>query len=143
LVFAHRSDVDVTWSAHPFLRETFRQLLGCPVERVFDVVARSLGAGLDKRPRVRTRDPTMLDRYERLIEATRLAGREEEAYALFDTALGAWSGLSSLGEYQRGYRILSSFGTTEQPEVSLKHSLTSKEPRCRTVSPSSRNQSAV
>ena len=39
LVFEYRSDADVTWTAHPFLRENFRDLLGCPAERVFDVVA--------------------------------------------------------------------------------------------------------
>ena len=50
LVFEYRSDATVTWTAHPFLRERFRELLGCPAEKVFDVVAQSLGAGLEKRP---------------------------------------------------------------------------------------------
>src|SRR4029453_6507215 len=99
---------DVTWSAHPFLREKFRDLLGCPVEDVFDVVARSLGARLEKRPETAPSDPHMLDRYERLIEATRLAGRENEALRLF------WEGMDfrrlfDEGEYQRIYRILASF----------------------------------
>ena len=30
LVFEYRSNTDVTWTAHPFLRETFRELLGLP-----------------------------------------------------------------------------------------------------------------
>ena len=82
LVFEYRSEAAVTWTAHPFLRERFRELLGCPPERVFDVVAQSLGAGLEKRPDTKPAEPAVLDRYERLIEATRLAGREQEAFDL-------------------------------------------------------------
>ena len=48
----------VTWTAHPFLRERFRELLGCPAEQVFDVVAQALGAGLEKRPDTKPSDPT-------------------------------------------------------------------------------------
>ena len=48
----------VTWTAHPFLRERFRALLGCPAERVFDVVAEALGAGLEKRPDTKPSDPS-------------------------------------------------------------------------------------
>src|SRR6185436_19125062 len=33
LVFQYESGEAVTWSAHPVLRERFRELLGCPVER--------------------------------------------------------------------------------------------------------------
>ena len=40
LVFEYRGDTSVTWTAHPFLRERFRGLLGCAPEKVFDVVAR-------------------------------------------------------------------------------------------------------
>jgi hypothetical protein len=83
LVFQYRSGDTVIWTAHPFLRERFRELLGCPAERVFDAVVEALGAGLEKRPDVKPTDSTTLDRYERLIEATRLAGREQEAFDLF------------------------------------------------------------
>ena len=48
----------------------------------FDGVARSLGAGLEERPETTPSGPSVLDRYERLIEATRLAGREQEAFDL-------------------------------------------------------------
>ena len=57
LVFEYRSETSVTWTAHPFLREKFRDLLGCPPEKVFDVVAQSLGAGLEKRPETKPSDP--------------------------------------------------------------------------------------
>jgi hypothetical protein len=116
LVFEYRGDTGVTWTAHPFLREKFRDLLGCPAEKVFDVVAAALGAGLEKRPATKPRDPSMLDQYERLIEATRLAGREQEAFDLYWDGLGNhWHLGWVLGEYQRGYRILMEFSATGQP----------------------------
>ena len=89
LVFEYRSDASVTWTAHPFLRERFRDLLGIPAEKVFEVVAQSLGTGLEKRPETKPSDPSVLDRYERLIEATRLAGREQEAFDLVLVWMGA------------------------------------------------------
>ncbi len=116
LVFQYQSDEAVTWTAHPFLRERFRGLLGCPAERVFDVVAQALGAGLEKRPHTKPTDPATLDRYERLIEATRLAGREQEAFELYWYGLGAYEHLGwVLGEYERGYRILAAFSATGSP----------------------------
>jgi tetratricopeptide (TPR) repeat protein len=117
LVFQYQSGEAVTWTAHPFLRERFRELLGCPAERVFDVVAQALGAGLEKRPDTAPSDPTILDRYERLIEATRLAGREQEAFDIYWYGMGSARQLANiLGEYERGYRILSAFSVTGRPE---------------------------
>jgi hypothetical protein len=110
LVFQYRSGEAVTWTAHPFLRERFRELLGCPAEQVFDVVAQALGTGLEKRPDTKPRDQATLDRFERLIEATRLAGRDEEAFEFFWYGLGSYAHLGRvLGEYERGYRILAAF----------------------------------
>jgi tetratricopeptide (TPR) repeat protein len=118
LVFEYRSDLSsVTWTAHPFLREKFRDLLGCPPQKVFDVVAQSLGTGLEKRPETKPSDPSVLDRYERLIEATRLAGREREAFDLYYYGLGGYGNLGwALGEYQRSYRILAAFSAKGTPE---------------------------
>ena len=117
LVFQYESDEAVTWTAHPFLRERFRELLGCPAERVFDVVAETLGAGVEKRPDAHPRELAILDRYERLIEATRLAGREQEAVELYWYGLGSYRHLGwILGEYERGYRILAAFSATGRPE---------------------------
>jgi tetratricopeptide (TPR) repeat protein len=117
LVFQYRSADAVTWTAHPFLRERFRELLGCPAEQVFNVVAQALGAGLERRPDNNPIDQTTLDRYERLIEATRLAGREQEAFDLYWYGLGSYEHLAkSLGEYERGYRILAAFSATGRPE---------------------------
>jgi tetratricopeptide (TPR) repeat protein len=117
LVFQYQSTEAVTWTAHPFLRERFRELLGCPAEQVFDVVAQALGAGLETRPDTKPSEPTTLDRYERLIEATRLAGREQEAFEFFMDGLGSYRHLGwVLGEYERGYRILVAFSGTGRPE---------------------------
>ncbi len=117
LVFAYSSETSVTWTAHPFLREKFRDLLGCPSERVFDVVAQSLSTGLEKRPETKPSDSSVLDRYERLIEAMRLAGREQEAFDLYGFGLGGYGNLGwMLGEYQRGYRILAAFSATGRPD---------------------------
>jgi tetratricopeptide (TPR) repeat protein len=113
LVFEYRGDATVTWTAHPFLRERFRDLLGIPAEQVFEVVAQSLGTGLKKRPETKPSDPTVLDQYERLIEATRLAGREQEAFDLFQDGMGGIHNLLEvLGQHQRGYRILAAFSPT-------------------------------
>src|SRR5262249_33561031 len=73
LVFEYRSGLAINWTAHPFLRESFGKLLGCPVERIFEVVSEALGAGLEKRPDNKPTKVDDLDCYERLIEVTRLA----------------------------------------------------------------------
>jgi hypothetical protein len=117
LVFAYSGETTVTWTAHPFLRESFRQLLSCPAAQVFDIVAGSLGIGLEAHPTTYPTSSTVLDRYERLIEATRLAGREAEAFDLYWLGLGSYPHLGTkLGEYQRAYRILTGFSSTGCPE---------------------------
>src|SRR5262249_5152715 len=62
------------------------------------------------RPESAPEHAATLDRYEQLIEATRLAGREREAFDLYWYGLGGYANLArKLGEYARGYRILRSF----------------------------------
>jgi hypothetical protein len=115
LVFATTSADAVSWTAHPFLRDRFRQLLYCPPERVFAVVAVALGANLDKRPATKPSDASDLDRYEQLIEATRLAGKEEDASELYWSGLGGFDHLGkALGQYMRGYRIVAAFSGSGQ-----------------------------
>jgi tetratricopeptide (TPR) repeat protein len=116
LVFEYQTDSISTWTAHPFLRDRFGELLGCPPEKVFELVAAKLGTDLEKRPETKPSDPKVLDRYEELIEATRLAGREQDAFDLYSYAMGNIDNLGwVLGEYQRGYRILATFSPTGQP----------------------------
>ena len=100
----------LTWTAHPFVRERFASLLACPASEVFGAVAERLGRGLEARPENKPQDVALLDRYEQLIEATRLAGRVQEAFELYWYGLGYFAHLGKLlGEYARGYRILRSF----------------------------------
>jgi tetratricopeptide (TPR) repeat protein len=115
LVFKYTSNATITWTAHPFLREKFRQLLECPAVKVFDVVAQSLSVGLETRPVTGPSDPRVLDQYERLIEAMRFAGREQEAFDLYWYGMGRGN-LWTLGEYERGYRTVLAFSSTGQPE---------------------------
>jgi hypothetical protein len=122
LVFRYASHEAVAWTAHPFLRDRFRLLLGCPPEQVFAVVADALGAGLEKLPITLPTEPAELDHYERLIEATRLAGREKGAFAIFKYRLGGYEHLGKkLGEYIRGYRILKGFSHCGQPQKLVSH----------------------
>src|SRR5204862_1018071 len=52
----------------------------------------------------------MLDQYEQLIEATRLAGRVPWAFEAYWYKLGNYRGLGGgLGEFGRGQRILRGF----------------------------------
>src|SRR5262249_42991263 len=88
----------------------------CPAEDVFTVIAEALGAGLEVRPETYPTDPDTLDRYERLVEATRLAGREQEAAELYWYGMGNYQNLGlTLGEYRRAYRILAAFDLRSDP----------------------------
>lgn len=116
LIFRYASDAAGTWTAHPFLRGYFRSLLGCPAERVFDVVSKSLYANLVDKPFIKPRDPALLDRFEELIEVERLAGREQRAFDIYRFILGGFKHLGwVLGEYERGHRILAAFSPTDRP----------------------------
>ncbi len=111
LVFRYLSiDQTATWTAHPFVRERFAALLGCPASEVFAAVAERLGQGLEQRPESKPLEVALLDRYEQLIEALRLAGRAQEAYNLLRFGLGGYDHLGKVvGDYARGYRILRGF----------------------------------
>ena len=111
LVFHYLStDQTATWTAHPFVRERFAALLGCPASEVFAAVAERLGQGLEQRPESKPLEVAVLDRYEQVIEAMRLAGRAQEAFDLYWFGLGSYEHLGKVvGDYARGYRILRGF----------------------------------
>src|SRR5262249_2657418 len=80
MVFRYDTPQGATFSAHPFLRDYFRELLEVTKpEEIHETVRRRLASNLEERPWSRPTDPTMLDRYEALIEHTRLAGKTQEA----------------------------------------------------------------
>jgi tetratricopeptide (TPR) repeat protein len=110
LVFRYETDGQVVYSAHPFLREFFRNLLGTKPESVHESVRARLAPSLEARPSANPSDPAILDQYELLIEQTLLAGRVQEAFDLYCYGLGRYENLAwVLGENARGVRILERF----------------------------------
>jgi tetratricopeptide (TPR) repeat protein len=110
LVFGYKTEGQIVYSAHPFLREFFRNLLGTKAESVHESVRSRLAPSLDARPSKKPRDPAVLDQFELLIEQTLLAGRVQEAFDLYRFGLGGYDNLGKvLGDYARGLRILECF----------------------------------
>ena len=110
LVFRYVTDGQAVYSAHPFLREYFRNLLGTNPESVHESVRARLVPGLEARPETPPSDPAVLDQYEMLIEQTLLAGRVQEAFDLYWYGLGGYKNLGMiLGENGRGLRMVERF----------------------------------
>lgn len=120
LIYTYQRGLTVTYTAHPFLREYFRQLLGVPAEDIHEVVRSQLAVGLEARPTTKPRDPEMLDRYEALIEHSIWAGHFKEAYDLFCNVMGGGGDdfhlYHTLGDYGRILRILSLFSENGDPQ---------------------------
>jgi tetratricopeptide (TPR) repeat protein len=114
LVFLYVADRQAVYSAHPFLRDFFRKLLGTKPESVHESVRARLASSLDAKPKTPPIDPPTLDQYELLIEETLLAGRIQEAWELYWSGLGGFKNLGwALGEYARGLRTLERFAPQE------------------------------
>jgi tetratricopeptide (TPR) repeat protein len=110
LVFRYETSRQAVYSAHPFLREFFRKLLGTRPESVHESVRAKLAPSLDARPSTSPSDPAILDQYELLIEQTLLAGRVREAFDLYWYGLGGCRNLGFiLGENARGLRMVERF----------------------------------
>jgi tetratricopeptide (TPR) repeat protein len=110
LVFRYETGAEAVYSAHPFLRDFFRTLLGTKAEGVHESVRARLAPTLEKRPKRAPSDPGILDQYEFLIEESLLAGRVQEAYELYWYGMGSYANLGrGLGENARGLRILERF----------------------------------
>jgi len=121
LIYSYSSNNTIVYTAHPFLRDYFRTLLGVKPEDIHDVVRQKLAIGLDTRPENKPSDTATLDRYEKLIEHSILAGHYQEAYDLFDNVLGGGGGNTHLyhkiGDYGRIIRILSLFSEDGTPQT--------------------------
>jgi tetratricopeptide (TPR) repeat protein len=119
LVYTYKRQNLLTYTAHPFLREYFRNLLGIPPEKIHEAVMSKLTIGLDSKPLIKPRKPEMLDRYEALIEHSILAGHVQEASELFNNAMGgapgSWHIYHILCDYGRIIRILSLFSADGEP----------------------------
>lgn len=109
LVFRYETDRQMVYSAHPFVRDFFRNLLGARPESVHESVRARLAPGLETKPAIPPTDPSILDRYELLMEQTLLAGKVEEAFALYSAHLGGYSTFRDTGDSSRGLRMLERF----------------------------------
>ncbi|MFC2140678.1 DUF4062 domain-containing protein [Acidobacteriota bacterium] len=120
LVYTYKRQNLLTYTAHPFLREYFRDLLGVPPEKIHEAVRSKLAVGLDSKPETKPREPEILDRYEALIEHSILAGHVKEACYLFHDVMGGDAGSDhiyhTLGDYGRIIRILSQFSADGEPQ---------------------------
>ena len=118
LLLRFNSEGPPTFTAHPFLRVHFEKLLGSSARvQVHEAVRSKLARELLPLPGELPTAPVELDRYERLIEMSRLAGRTQEACDLFRSALGGYTHLGRVvGDYSRGRRIVSSFSPDGSPE---------------------------
>lgn len=104
------NDGQAVYSAHPFLRQFFRERLGTKAESVHESVRAKLAPSLEAKPKTKPRDTKILDQYELLIEETLLAGRAKEALDLYEYGLGGYDNLGHhLGENSRGLPILEGF----------------------------------
>ncbi|MFT3770126.1 MAG: helix-turn-helix transcriptional regulator [Minicystis sp.] len=103
------------WSSHPFVAEYFRSILGTSAERIHAVTSDALAARLDTH-RAGATESTLLDAYEELLVHTRAAGRVEEAWGIYQRAMGGFAHLGlRLGEMRRGARVLQGFTEDGDP----------------------------
>jgi tetratricopeptide (TPR) repeat protein len=118
LVFRYRTQGREFFTAHPFLRDYFKSLLGFPPEALHEQARNRILAQLEARPiGDPSRDVRALDAYELLIEHTLLAGRVDRAWWLYASTLGGYATLGGRhGEFARGVRILAGFATDADPE---------------------------
>jgi hypothetical protein len=115
LVFRYNTDGQIVYSAHPFLREFFRDRINAKPESVHESVRLGLAPSLEARPKTPPSEAAVLDQYEMLIEESLLAGHIVEAFELYKYGLGSGRNLGwALGENGRALRILESFVPGDQ-----------------------------
>ena len=120
LVFRYETEKRAVYSAHPFLRDFFRTLLGAKPEDVHESVRRKLAPSLVAKPKKKPSDPAIFEQYELLIEQTLLAGRIKEAFEIYWIGIGGFTNLGiALGDNARGIRILDRFVSRDESFVKL------------------------
>ncbi|UQA60119.1 helix-turn-helix domain-containing protein [Polyangium aurulentum] len=103
------------WSAHPFVREHFKTLLGVAPSAVEAALAPPQ-ISLTRAPRRPPREGEALDALEALARALIAAGRMEEAYGVYARSMGGFSHLGLvLGEMSRGARAVRAFASADDP----------------------------
>jgi hypothetical protein len=121
LVFRYETGEQIAYSAHPFLRDFFRNLLGTKPEPVHESVRSKLAPSLDARPAKPPSDPAILDKYELLIEQTLLSGRVQEAFDLYWFGLGDQNLIFTVGDNARGLRVLERFAPKDDFSLIAPH----------------------
>ncbi|MDC0721989.1 helix-turn-helix domain-containing protein [Nannocystis bainbridge] len=103
------------YTAHPFVAEYFRSLLGAPPAAIHEVERAHLIARLDvHRPGPHADE--RLETYEALLLHTLRAGRTGEAASIYFRSLGGFSHLGlQLGAMSRGARIVREFAPGGDP----------------------------
>lgn len=114
LVFRQNVAGETRWSAHPFVRDWFRALLGEDEKSLHEAVSSGI-VNLLGRPQRALDDPRLLELYELLIESTIGAERFDEAFRRFDEYFHGIEGLGEVGDFARGARILAKFSSTGSP----------------------------
>lgn len=116
LAFGHGEGQHRVYTAHPFVRDHFKKLGGPGASNVHELFRRRLAPSLELQPGKTPGDKDTLDRFEALIEHTRLAGETEEAFELYWHGMGGYKHLAlRLGEYRRARRIVEGFSPDGTP----------------------------
>jgi tetratricopeptide (TPR) repeat protein len=120
LIYTYQKGDSLIYTAHPFLREYFRNLLSVKPEDIHEAVRNELAAGLDTKPANKPMETEILDKYEVLIEHSILAGHYQEAHDLFFNVMSGSAGSDhlyhTLGDYGRIMRIISLFSDDGTPQ---------------------------
>ncbi|WNG17964.1 NACHT domain-containing protein [Cystobacter fuscus] len=116
LIYIYGEGTRKTYSAHPFLRDYFREQLEVKTEQIHEAIRVRLAPSLEEKPSSYPVHAEILDRYERLIQHSAAAGRVGDAIRLYFQGLGGYTHLGlDLGDYGRGVRILRGFSSDGTP----------------------------
>jgi hypothetical protein len=110
-------EADGSYSVHPAVRDHFHRLASTSGAGSWHRVLRDQLVNLARRPGVRLpEDPVTLDLVEEAVYHALQAGQAEEAFGLYNNALGGLRHLGwKLGEMARGLRILCGFNPYPDP----------------------------
>ena len=120
LLYSYNQENKTTYTAHPFLREYFRELLNIKPENIHEVVRQKIAIGLDTKPSIKPTDVALLNRYEELISYNIMAGRYQEAFTIYNNVMGGDNSdnhlIDDVADYSRVARILAMFTVNENPQ---------------------------
>lgn len=115
LVFSTRRG-GPSYSAHPFVQQHFKALLGVPLDRIHAAQHRAQTPSLDRSPHQPTRAEAELDAYEALLLHLLDTDHPSEAFGVYMRALGGFANLGlRLGDMARGARVLRAFARGDDP----------------------------